>query len=204
MRLLESYQDDGSFQKEEQDEFLECFNRNKGRLEKEEEYKLLCKKAATLYFLYYEGSFGERVQKAYAFFELSGERGLYYEICSFYKQYVLNTRHSREAGSKEYKELIEKLGVRLREIALEDEKGEGDLEFENGVFMLLYDQRNILPEKGIEEKEVLDLMELIRSCVEDMKVSKKQAVELKKEIEDNYSKYYEDIRRCYEAGRKKT
>jgi hypoxanthine phosphoribosyltransferase len=67
----------------------------------------------------------------------------------------------------------------------------------NGVFMLLYDQRTDMVQVGVDEDEVLSLVDDIYDSARTLDVKKEQTKKLQTEIVDNYTNYREAIERAY-------
>lgn len=216
LKMLEAYEAEGKFGfgKEENDEFLALYNANKDKfassavLEAELNYK-----AGMMYFNYYteeDGSysFSTRVQKAYSFFDanhknsdiLSAFEGkklsdCYYQICVFYKEYILDSVTVEEASKDDY----EKLFVTINSV-LDDVKDAGaydQLSFYNAVFMLMYDQRNSMMQVNVNQNEIVQIMDEVYASAKALKVNKDQSTKLRQEIIDNYDAYKDAIARAY-------
>ena len=218
MHMLEAYEDAGKFSKEESDEFLALYNANRNLFDPSEaDVAELNYKIGMMYFNYYtspDGSvdFAIRVQKAYSFFEEIHENmkdssdfayknlsDCYYYICTFYKQYILQSATVDEASLKDYQSLVKTVKDVLKEVQnIPDANSYDQLVAYNGVFMLLYDQRVDMAKIGIEEKEILAIFEDIRDRTEGLSVKKDQAQRLRSEILDHYEDYKENIQRTYE------
>lgn len=105
-KMIEAYEDEGKFGKNENDTFLAVYNAHKDEFDNTtKEVAELNYKIGMMYFNYYteeDGSysFSTRVQKAYEFFcenntnatgfEQQKTSDCYYQICSFYKKYGRN------------------------------------------------------------------------------------------------------------------
>lgn len=211
IKMIEAYEDEGRFEKSENDEFLAVYNAHKDEFDNtsvavaELNYKI-----GLMYFNYYSESsdsysFSTRVQKAYAFFgennrnatgfEYQKISDCYYQICSFYKKYILSTTTVEEASKESYDSLF----AIIRE-AMEDVKDAGPydrLTLYNGVFMLLYDQRGSMVQVHVEEDQVLTLMEEIYDGAKSLTVQKEQSQKLQQEIVNNYEKYRQAVERAY-------
>ncbi len=214
MRILEAYENEGVFGKDENDQFLALYNANRELFDDtsaavaELNYKI-----GRMYFNYYtnengEYSFSNRVQKAYPFFEANFENDAleqefeyqslsdcYYQICSFYKRYILNSTNVEEASQDNYKELFRVIENSIAEIM---RAGAYDqLTFYNGVFMLLYDQREGMASVGMEKESVMELMDQVYEYTKNLSVQKEQSRKLQQEILDNYGSYKEAVERVY-------
>lgn len=211
-KMIEAYQDDGVFSKQQNDEFLAVYNANKEQLDTTStDVAELNYMIGMLYFNYYtedadgDYSFSTRVQKAYPFFEenYNSATGFeeqkisdsYYTICSFYKKYILNTTTVEEASKENYDELFNVVNN-----AMDDVKDAGaydQLTLYNSVFMLLYDQRASMAQVNVEKQNILDMYDSIYSKTVELTVQKEQSKELQSEIIDKYEEYKQAIERTY-------
>lgn len=216
--MLEAYEEEGKFNKAENDQFLALYNANKDVFDDSSaEVAELNYKIGMMYFNYYtneDGSyeFSTRVQKAYSFFETNYENenisaefaykdlsDCYYYICSFYKKYILQSASVDEASGDDYQELLQVISDVITEIEnISDANLYDKLVAYNGVFMLLYDQRTDMAQAKVSEKTVLDLLDKIYSSAKQLDVNKVQTKKLQTEITDNYGQYREAIERSYE------
>ena len=216
IKILEAYENEGQFDKAENNEFLALYNRYQDGFDKTTvEYAELNYKIGMMYFNYYtengEVKFSTRVNKAYSFFaanyenqEISpdfAERSLsdcYYQICTFYKRYILSSATVEEASRNDYEALFQTI-----EAALDDVEGAGaydQLTLYNGTFMLLYDQRSQMVSVNVDEATVLDLLDTVYNSAKSLSVQKDQSKKLQQEIVDNYQTYREAIERAYDAA----
>lgn len=216
VKMLEAYENEGQFDTAENSEFLALYNRyQEGFDTTTKEYAQLNYKVGMMYFNYYtensEVKFSTRVNKAYGFFaanyenpEISpgfAEKSLsdcYYQICAFYKRYILNSATVEEASRNDYEVLIQTI-----EAALDDVEGAGaydQLTLYNGTFMLLYDQRSQMVSVNVDEATVLDLLDTVYNSAKSLSVQKDQSKKLQQEIVDNYETYREAIERAYDAA----
>jgi len=216
IKILEAYENEGQFDKAENNEFLALYNRYQDGFDKTTvEYAELNYKIGMMYFNYYtengEVKFSTRVNKAYSFFaanyenqEISpdfAEKSLsdcYYQICTFYKRYILSSATVEEASRNDYEALFQTI-----EAALDDVEGAGaydQLTLYNGTFMLLYDQRSQMVSVNVDEATVLDLLDTVYNSAKSLSVQKDQSKKLQQEIVDNYETYREAIERAYDAA----
>ena len=215
MKILEAYENEGKFGKAENDQFLALYNANKDGFDNTTvEVAELNYKIGMMYFNYYTNadgtySFSNRVQKAYPFFAANyenqqisadfAEKSLsdcYYQICSFYKKYILSSATVEEASRDSYQALFNTITS-----ALEEVEGAGaydQLTLYNGTFMLLYDQRASMVSVNVEETTVLNLLETVYNSAKSLSVQKEQSKKLQQEVIDNYATYREAIERAYD------
>ena len=214
LKMLEAYEEAGEFSKEENDQFLAIYNANKDGFDATTvEVAELNYKIGMMYFNYYTDadgsySFSNRVQKAYPFFAANFENteiatefsqksvsDCYYQICSFYKKYILSSATVEEASKEDYETLFETVYT-----ALEDVKTAGaydQLTLYNGAFMLLYDQRANMVSVNVEQEDILTLMKTVYNSANALSVQKEQSMKLRDEIVNNYESYKEAIIRIY-------
>ena len=214
MCMLEAYEDEGRFGKEENDEFLALYNANKDTFDHTtSEVAELNYKIGMMYFNYYteeDGSysFSTRVQKAYSFFAENhnnaeipqdfGDMNLsecYYQICSFYKNYILNGATVEEASRDNYENLFSTIENTLADV--QSAGAYNQLSLYNGIFMLLYDQRSSMVQVKVEQNEITDLMDNVYDDAKNLTVQKEQSQKLQQEIMEHYDTYRQAIIRAY-------
>ena len=215
IKLLEAYEDEGKFGKTENDEFLALYNANKEMFDRADtNVAELNYKIGMMYFNYYtekegEDRFSTRVQKAYPFLEDNYENDTisgtfanknlsdsYYQICSFYKRYILNSATVEEASKGDYEALLET----VRD-ALGDVSGAGaydQLSMYHSIFLLLYDQREQMAQVNVAQKDVLELFDRVHASAEVLTVQKEQSQKLQQTIMDKYEQYKKEIITRYE------
>lgn len=213
-KMLTAYEDDGIFGKKQNDQFLGIYNRNKAEFDiSSKEYAELNYQIGMMYFNYYTDedgsySFSNRVQKAISFFEVNAKNenispdfkekkisDCYYQICSFYKTYILNSATVEEASKENYEQLLDQINDTLTEV--EDSGAYDKLTFYNGVFMLLYDQRTNMEQVNVDQDKILTLLSCVYEKASELTVQKEQSQQLQREILDNYDNYREAIQRTY-------
>lgn len=214
LRMLDAYEAEGKFGKKENDEFLAVYNRYKDRFDTTTvEYAELNYRIGMMYFNYYSDndgnySFSNRVQKAYAFFSVNHDNSslsadfkyrnlseCYYNICSFYKRYILNSATVEEASKENYESLFGTIQQALDDVR--DAGAYDQLTLYNGTFMLLYDQRANMASVNVNQEEVQNLLSTVYDKAENLSVQKEQSKKLQEEIADNYESYREAIERTY-------
>lgn len=214
MCMLEAYEDEGRFGKEENDEFLALYNANKDTFDHTtSEVAELNYKIGMMYFNYYteeDGSysFSTRVQKAYSFFAENHNNveipqdfedlnlsECYYQICSFYKNYILNGATVEEASRDNYENLFSTIENTLADV--QSAGAYNQLSLYNGIFMLLYDQRSSMVQVNVEQKEIIDLLDNVYDDAKNLTVQKEQSQKLQQEIMEHYDTYRQAIIRAY-------
>lgn len=214
IRMLEAYEDEGVFSKKENDEFLASYNANQDKFNRaDSDTAELNYKTGMMYFNYYTNedgsySFSNRVQKAYSFFTANYENeeispkftykelsDCYYQICSFYKTYILSSAIVEEASRENYENLFLTI-----ENVLEKVEGAGaydQLTLYNAVFMLLYDQRNNMVQVNVEQEKILSLYDMVYQKADMLSVQKEQSKKLQQEMKEHYAEYKSAIERAY-------
>lgn len=212
--ILDAYENEGVFSKNENDEFLALYNANKDGFDNSSvAVAELNYKTGMMYFNYYTDesgskSFSGSVQKAYPFFEANYNNKLiadgfskktlsncYYQICSFYKKYILNSATVEEASMETYTELFKTINSALSDV--KNESAYDQLTLYNGVFMLLYDQRLSMASVNVSHTEVNRLLDEVYDSAEKLSVQKEQSKKLQQEMVENYKLYKEAINRTY-------
>jgi len=211
--MLQAYEDEGRFSKEENDEFLAVYNAHKDLFDSASaDVAELNYRVGMMYFNYYTDgngshSFSTRVQKAYYFFsenhESSGSEtyenmalsDCYYQICSFYKKYILSVATVEEASGDSYEALFRTIQASMDSVR---NAGAYDrLSLYNGVLMLLYDQRSSMVQVSVDQSEVLSLMEQAYENASVLTVQKEQSRRLQEEILVHYEEYRQAVERAY-------
>ena len=214
IKLIEAYENEGEFDRAQNSEFLALYNANKDLFDKtSQEYAELNYKAGLMYFNYYtengKVTFGTRVTKALSFIQANydnpdispdfQEKSLcdrYYQICNFYKEYILDSSNPREADPDDYVNLIADLGEALNDV--QDANAYDKLTLYNTTFLLLHDQRLTLA-AYVPREDVLGLFEMVYSKAESLVVSKEHSKILQREIVEHYEEYRDQIERAYAA-----
>lgn len=219
LKLLEAYEQEGVFGKEQNDAFLALYNANReGFTTGSDDFSELNYKIGMMYFNYYisesgEVQFSEQVQKAYPFFKENYENAsdnfsekkisdCYYQICLFYKTYILNNINVEEASKSDYETLLDTIDAALTEVA--DAGAYDQLTLYNGVVMLLYDQRANLKSANLEQERVLTLLDNVYEKAKSLSVNKEQSKNLQEEILGCYEEYRNAIVRTYSNTEIKT
>lgn len=219
LKLLEAYEQEGVFGKEQNDAFLALYNANReGFTTGSDDFSELNYKIGMMYFNYYisesgEVQFSEQVQKAYPFFKENYENAsdnfsekkisdCYYQICLFYKTYILNNINVEEASKSDYETLLDTINAALTEVA--DAGAYDQLTLYNGVVMLLYDQRANLKSANLEQERVLTLLDNVYEKAKSLSVNKEQSKNLQEEILGCYEEYRNAIVRTYSNTEIKT
>ena len=216
IKILEAYENEGMFDNAQNSEFLALYNKYKTDFDTTtRELAELNYKVGMMYFNYYTENgkelFSTRVNKAYSFFKANyenqeispdfAEKSLsdcYYQICNFYKKYILNSATVEEASRGDYEALFQTIEAALVEV--EDAGPYDQLTLYNGAFMLLYDQRSQMASVSVDETLVLNLLDTVYDNAQSLVVQKDQSKKLQQEVVNNYKTYREAIERAYDAA----
>lgn len=218
--ILEAYESEGIFGKKQNDEFLALYNAHKDGFDlRDAKVADLHYRIGRMYFSYYTGedgsySFAVRVQKAYPFFAVNYENqelpeaydgkklsDCYYQICSFYKRYILESVTVEEASREDYEQLFSSVEDTLKE--MEGAGAYDCLALYNGVFLLLYDQRLVMQSVGVDIARAKELLKQVYQEASALSVQKEQSKRLRQEIMDNYESYREALNRTWANGSQK-
>ncbi len=212
--ILEALEEEGTFDRALSDAFLSLYDANRDAFDPADAGTAeLNYRIGSLYFNFYsEGdgsdSFSARVQKAYPFFAANHENAelseefededlseCYYQICSFYRTFILSPVSGEEAVREDYLELIAAVDECIDTIL--ERSAYDQLVLYSGVFLLLYDQREHMAAVGVEEEAVLGLMDRVHARALALTVQKEASAALQREILDHYKEYREAIRRAF-------
>ena len=213
VKMLEAYENEGKFSKKENDQFLAVYNANKNQFDnKSVDVAQLNYLIGTMYFNYYTDdgtnySFSTRVQKAYPFFEDNFNNksvnfknknlsNCYYQICSFYKKYILSSATVEEVSNENYRQLFNTIETSI--ITMNSAGLYEKLSLYNGVFMLRYDQRESMNSVNVDEDTVKRLLNEVYEGAKKLNVQKTQSKKLQQEIVDNFKEYSNAISRTYD------
>lgn len=215
MCLLQAYEAENRFTKQENDKFLALYNVNKSEFDAgSAEVAELNYKIGMMYFNYYteeDGSylFSVRVQKAYSFFNENHNNApknfdyyevseSYYQICTFYKKYILSSSNIEEAEKGNYDAMLENMSSTMTNIL--DLNAYDQLSYYSGAIDLLYDQRIYMANVEVEQEKIMDVLNMAYERSKKLTVQKEQSLELQSTIESHYADYKEAILRCYTNG----
>ncbi len=213
--ILDAIGEEGVFDRAMSDAFSSLYNDNRAAFDPADPGTAeLNYRAGIFYFNYYidgeDGtfSFSARVQKAYPFFAANHENPdlpedfadrelseCYYQICSFYRTYVLGTVGGEEPTQRSYLELIGTLNGCIDSVLTAGFYDQ--LALYNGIFLLLYDQRETMAAVRVDEDTVLGLMDRLRARTVVLTVQKEESAALQSEILDHYREYRDAIGRAY-------
>lgn len=220
MKILECFEEEGSFKPSECRYFTDIYDSNKDGMDKSsDEYAELNYKAGMMFYSFYTNEDGSeniagRINNAYRYFkdnhenpEISAEfkyknlSECYYSICEFYKKYIFDGIKTQEVSKAGFDELIAQISEVLK--AMDNNEDSYITQYDrmavyNGIFCLLYDLRIYMAQTGVDKEIVLGILQMIYENTSDITLNKQKSKKIKAEIESKYSDYKEAIERAYE------
>ena len=130
----------------------------------------------------------------------------YYQICSFYKTYILS-QTADDASASDYQALFDSLNELLDRLENDDSANKYDkLVLYNSIFLLLYDRCGEIASTGFEQSNVLELFDRVYESVTEIQVSESKvyASSLQSEMENKYQQYRDAIERAYSNAGKRS
>ena len=225
IKMLEAYTDNNLFGTKESNEFLGYYNdvfssKDDNNYDMSEDgYSKMNYLAGITYLYMYDVdnenvTFKARALKAYPFFQSVMEAdnksyenyGLsesYYIICKFYKDYMSNAANTKEPTLEVYTELIQSVTKCIQNVE-EYDNGNEDyspyimLTVYEAIADLMYDQRKGFARAGIEQAEVIEIMNIIGTNTSELLVTQEKSEEKQNRIMANLEKYIKDINLIYE------
>ncbi len=214
LKILEAYEDAGSFTNSQSAQFIYQYNAHVDEIDwTTREAAQLNYQAGLMHYKYYTDAngtvkFSDRIQKAEPFFRANyenpelaedfSERNIcdcYYHICTFYKDFILDDRTDREPSREDFRRLFENVQTTLNSV--EGAAANDKLNLYNGVFMLLYNCRDYYLTVDMEQETVLELFDEVYRKAEELKVSKESSQVLQMEMRDHYGDYRELIENAF-------
>ncbi len=215
IKLLEAYEDNGTFGNRESQQFSTLYNRNKNEFDAKDALVIeMHYLIGRIYFNMYSDdstTIRSRVQKAHEYFRFVKDHGSpdyknysiaysYYTLCDFFKNYVLNDSSIQEPTTENYRAML----VSLQE-CLNDMQNyvAGDAAYTR---MKLYgnilDMLNVnirgLAVNGIEKKEIQKIITQICTATMNESVTQQTSIRKQEEILALIDNVLDNIRREYE------
>lgn len=214
MKLLQAYTENGQFGDEQSKEFTAKYNANKSVFNASStEYLDLVYEAGITYFYLYSGddnTFRSRVLKAYPYFqtimESEDEGYKYYNISKsyaivgeFYSKYVVSATSVKEPTKDDYDKLLVSLTDCIENMEEYDYDDEAyiKLTMYNEIANLLNDHRKGFASAGVEQHEVLDILETVYDKAKSISVTQQASIKLQDSIREHYSEYVSNIETSY-------
>ena len=219
LRLLDAYSDNGIFGEEQSKQIMSFYNdafsvNNESQYDKggEEFARLNYELAITYFYLYEEesSSMKSRALKSEPFFahimdyapdsyENKTLAGSYYAICEFYKEYIANTRNTKEPNVTIYENLLDSLRVCIDDVEKYDYADilYIKLTMYEAITDLLHNQRKSLHATGIELDKVTELLDEIYSRADKIIVTQERSNNKKNYIIEHKDSFMDDIINTY-------
>ncbi len=214
IKLLKAYQDNNRFGDDESSLFMEKYNANQTLFDTDsDEYLDLIYQMGLVYFYLYsggDGSFRTRILKSYPWFQKITESGRtdleYYEaagsyciIGEFYERYVVDAVSVKEPEAEDYRKLINSLEdcVEYVEDYGSDDEAYIKLTVYREAANLLNNYRMGMADAGVDEDEVLGLLDTVCRKAAALTVTQEKSVDIQDELEDDCEVYTSNIQRAY-------
>ena len=217
MKMLETFETEGKFGRDENEEFSAVYNKNKDLFDmKDEEFLDVNYKAGLLYLYMFNDESVEardRIIKAKMYFEKVVENSdekydnyimadCYNQLGEFFKKFVVGTGgiQKNEPTKDEYEKMINsmKLCVGNMEEYNESDSGYIRLSIYKNFADILNTHVKGLANSGIEKNIVLGLHDLILQKAKSISVTQESAIEIQNEIVANEIIYEENINTTYD------
>ena len=224
IKLLDAYADNGVFGEEQSKQIMSYYNsafnlnnRDKYDVHSADFAELNYELGISYFYLYDEenASLKVRALKAEPFFAQIVENapntyenyslaGSYYTVCSFYKEYIANTKNTKEPNKEIYDNLISSLNICVNNL---EEYSYDDIMFirltiYESITDLLHSQRKSLAIAGADMDVAVNLMENIYTKTEDVIVTQERSTLKRDTILKNKTLYLDDIKNAYESKEK--
>lgn len=212
IKLLEMFNEDGMFEKQESEAFLSCYNSNHTKLHSyAERYSELHYYAGLMYVNGFEADASTKLRMALPFFEeaemnmkesdpMWATVSCYSKIGAFYRDYIWNTSASvREVDSEQMQKLVAEIRSTL---ALLEKQESPDavynrLGFCNCVCNLLYGQRDTLAATVPKDDVMALLAQIYGNLPESGSLQKEQTKASLQTLIDNEEFYMDTVSRAY-------
>ena len=218
MKLLEAYEDNGTFGDSESNKFSALYNENKASFNAESIDVIdLNFEVGYLYFNLFSGSDNTtrtRMLKASPYFKYVVDSSRqdyeryylaesYSIICNFYADYVANSTGINEPTKEAYDDLLTSLEVCINN--LEDyespESAYVKLTMYNDLLNIIYSHRSAFAKLNVSYDNVIKIVDLIKEKTEAVSVTQTVSVELQQNIINNYNSYVKAIDTAYENAK---
>lgn len=214
IKLLDAFEQNGSFGDKESSQFTAKYNQNQGKFDKDgEDYKDLAYKTGSTYLYLYSGgddSFRTRILKASPYFESIVESGdkeyKYYKVAQsydmigdFYSQYVVNATSVKEPDAEDYEKLLNAINTCIENVEgyESDDSNYIKLVMYRELANLINDHRRGFAATGIMQSEVEETLNTIKTGAQDIFVTQQASLEIQEEVINACTDYIENVERTY-------
>ena len=225
--IIEAYSENQRFTNEESTQFLSLYNEGFGEQNMDnydpssDEFAELNYEVGKLYFYIYEAdnqqvTLKDRALKALSFFEKVVNNSnanyvdyelaqSYYTVCCFYRDYIGNISNTKEPTKEVYENLLKSLSKSLENLDTYKYEEYADLSYiklfiYEAVTDMIYDQRKGFAGRGVEQEEVIMLMNDIYSKTEKLPITQDKNLEKQNNIISKKDNYLDEIKATYENG----
>lgn len=214
--LIEAYEEHGTFSTAESQELSTLYNKYKDKFDaEEEEYTRLNYEIGRLYFNMYTGdndSFRERILKARSYFQLVAESGdtdwenydianSYYQLCDFFKEFVLQTDSVNEPTKEDYQEMIAAISDCITDMKNYDAPDAAYTRlslYSNILDMLNVNVKGFM-DKDISRETLDTLIQKIGDAAENEGVTQKKSLETQEKIKRQTENILDNMQREYDT-----
>lgn len=214
MKLLEAYQEDDVFDKEESNQFAAKFNMYRSGFDMNSEayWDLLYEMGVAYMYTYSgnDGSFRNNILKAQGFFDdivASANADYanyniaetYSKLCGFYKKYVIGGGRN-EPNREAYEELLDSFDLCIENLEeySSDDSAYVKLTMYREIVNMLNDHRKGFANTGIEKDIVLQMLDTVIQNTERLSVTQDETTAILEAITGLYEEYKDNIERAYE------
>lgn len=211
LRLLETYAEDGIFEKPESEEFLALYNAQHIHLDKKaDNYPTLLQRIGFLYINGFPDATTTCLRMALPFLKEANallkdgteEKRIvecYCRIGSYYEEYIWDASSVREISVPVMEEMITGIETTLADFQNDTSADAvfNSLGFGVAVCNLFYDQRDILAATIAQDRVTAILDTIYESLPDGEALRKVQTQQLLQTLQDNKSTYYDMIGRAY-------
>ena len=214
IKLLDAFEQNGSFGDKESSQFTAKYNQNQGKFDKDgEDYKELAYKTGSTYLYLYSGgddSFRTRILKASPYFESIAESGdkeyKYYKVAQsydmigdFYSQYVVNATSVKEPDAEDYEKLLNAINTCIKNVEgyESDDSNYIKLVMYRELANLINDHRRGFAATGIMQSEVEETLNTIKTGAQDIFVTQQASLEIQEEVINACTDYIGNVERTY-------
>ena len=216
IKLLEAYEDNGTFGNRESQQFSTLYNRNKSDFDTEDDAVIeMHYLIGRIYFNMYSDestTVRSRVLKAQEYFQYVKDYGSadyenysiassYYTLCYFFKTYVLNDNSIQEPAAEDYCAMLTALQACLADMK---NYSAGDAAYTRlTLYGHILDMLNVnikgLALNGIERKEIQEIVMQIRTAAKGESITQQTSIRKQEEILSSLANILDNIGREYES-----
>lgn len=163
------------------------------------------------YLVYYTGNegFAGKVQRAYPYFESAYRKDIdeqnatkqivacYYEICNFYRTYVLASSGRQSPEVDNYTDILQKLSDSIGNGAVDGQGADAKIAFYQTILATLYDQRMPMASLNVPADQLQRLLSTMGSKIRSVPAQSEEERADKERLEEMFQSSLEQIRQAY-------